>query len=362
MTATLRVVLDQAVAATDDDLRSASVDLARALVATTPKGAEVAAIVPADAGDVGSDIPGLAHVDRVPLKRAQMAAAASVGVVPGVGGGMIHSPTLLAPLVRHDRVHDHDQTVVTLWSLEPWTHPERLSRGSVAWHRAMLKRAVKHADAVVVPTHAMARELAERTKLGGRVRVISGAVAPVVPRGAGPGVGSEIVIDAARASADELETALHAVAGITEATVTLLAADGEAEAGDPMLEVASAAGMPEHRVRLAAPGYEGRAAAIAGAGAFVDLSAGLSFPWRMLEALAAGIPVVAASSAQNAEVLADAGQLVAVDGVDPLVSTLRRILGDTELATRLKVLSLDRAKAFSWDDTAQRVWQLHADL
>ena len=361
MTATLRVVLDQAVAATDEDLRSASVELTRALVAATPKGAEVAAIVPADAGDVGSSIPGLARVDRVPLKRAQLAEACSMGVVPGIGGGMIHSPTLLAPLLRHDRVHDHDQTVVTLWSLEPWTHPERLSRGSVAWHRAMLKRAVKHADAVVVPTHAMARELAERTKLGGRVRVISGAVPRMPAPDARAGGDPEVVIDAARASADELETALHAVAGITEATVTLLAGGADDET-EQMLEVASAAGVPEHRVRVAAPGRDERAATLAGATAFVDLSAGLSFPWRMLEALAAGVPVVAASSAQNAEVLADAGQLVAVDGIEPVASTLNRILADAELATRLRVLSLDRAKAFSWDDTAQRVWQLHAEL
>jgi hypothetical protein len=30
---------------------------------------------------------------------------------------MIHSPTSLAPLVKHDRVHDNDQTVVTMWDL-----------------------------------------------------------------------------------------------------------------------------------------------------------------------------------------------------------------------------------------------------
>jgi hypothetical protein len=67
----------------------------------------------------------------------------------------------LAPLVKHDRVHDNDQTVVTMWDLSAWERAGEMPRTAVTWHRAMLKRAVKHADAVVVPTHAMAHHLAE---------------------------------------------------------------------------------------------------------------------------------------------------------------------------------------------------------
>ena len=35
---------------------------------------------------------------------------------------------------------------------------------------------------------------------------------------------------------------------------------------------------------------------------------------------------------------------------------------DAELRSRLGVLASDRARAFSWRDSAERVWQLHADL
>ncbi len=82
---------------------------------------------------------------------------------------------MLAPLAKHDRLHDHDQTVVTIWDLAPWRTPSELPRSVVAWHRAMLKRAVKHADAVVVPTHAMAQRLAEHARINDRLRVIAGA-------------------------------------------------------------------------------------------------------------------------------------------------------------------------------------------
>ena len=86
---------------------------------------------------------------------------------------MIHSPSLVAPLVKHDRVHDHDQTVVTVWDLSPWDAPATLSKQRVLRERAMLKRAAKHADAVVVPTHAHAERLAQLAKFGGRIRVDS---------------------------------------------------------------------------------------------------------------------------------------------------------------------------------------------
>ena len=77
--------------------------------------------------------------------------------------------------MRHDRVHNHDQTVVTVWDLRPWEAPAELPRAVVAWHKAMLKRAVKHADAVVAPTHALAQRLIEVAPLGDRIRVIAGA-------------------------------------------------------------------------------------------------------------------------------------------------------------------------------------------
>ena len=181
MTALLRVVLDQVVAPTSADLSMASRELGRALVKTAPKGCAVEGIVPAVAdvaGVVEGAVPGLASLSRMALPRRELAAAWQLGVAPGVGGGMIHSPTLLAPLVKHDRVHDHDQTVVTLWDLDAWERPAELARPSVTWHKAMLKRAARFADAVVVPTHALASRVAELGAFGDRIRVIAGA-APV---------------------------------------------------------------------------------------------------------------------------------------------------------------------------------------
>ena len=91
-----------------------------------------------------SEVPGARRRRGAPRSpRRELAAALQLGVGTGIGGGMIHSPSLFAPLVRHDRVHDNDQTVVTVWDLRPWEAPDELPRAAVAWHRAMLKRAVE---------------------------------------------------------------------------------------------------------------------------------------------------------------------------------------------------------------------------
>ena len=168
MVATLRVMLDQLVTRTEPDLAEASGQLAHALVLGAPAGCEVEAILPAGGDPSLAAVPGISGVRRTALPRRELATALQLGVGTGIGGGMIHSPSLFAPLVRHDRVHDNDQTVVTVWDLRPWEAPDELPRAYVAWHRGMLKRAAKHADAVVVPTHEHAVRLADLARLGDR--------------------------------------------------------------------------------------------------------------------------------------------------------------------------------------------------
>jgi glycosyltransferase involved in cell wall biosynthesis len=242
------------------------------------------------------DIAGLAGVRRTALARRELAAALQLGVATGIGAGMIHSPTLFAPLVRHDRVHDNDQTVVTIWDLAPWDAPGERPKSVVAWHRAMLKRAVKHADAVVVPTHAMAVRLAGFAKLGERIRVIAGAAptrfAPPVDevgRRRAMDLPEGFVLLAGRAApTDALGLGLSAVghAGIDLPVVVIGAGDGEEPA---IADLAAAAGIPERNVHISGA-LEGpdRAAVFGGAVTFVAPARRSALPGRVLEALALG--------------------------------------------------------------------------
>lgn len=120
MGALLRVVLDQTTQVRDADQASASMDLTRGLIATAPSGCTVEAIVPAGGA---ADLAGLSGTRVLPLARRELAGSWQLGIVPGVGGGLIHAPTMMAPLVKHDRLHDDDQVAITVWDLHAWEAP-----------------------------------------------------------------------------------------------------------------------------------------------------------------------------------------------------------------------------------------------
>ncbi|MBW9111876.1 glycosyltransferase [Microbacterium ureisolvens] len=376
MVATLRVMLDQLVAPTEPELVEASRELARALVLGAPSGCEVEAIAPAGGVEGALDaVPGLAAVRRTALPRRELAAALQLGVGTGIGGGMIHSPSLFAPLVRHDRVHDHDQTVVTVWDLRPWESPSELPRAVGAWHKAMLKRAVKHADAVVVPTHSLAARLLEiAPALRDRVRVIAGAsplgfAVPTdeVGRRRSLGVPEGYVLLAGNPLASEgLDAGLAAVVA-SGVDLPVVVIDVEVGHEPAVADLASAAGLPERALHVRGVlSPEDRAAVFGAAVAFVAPSRRAAFPWRVVDALTLGVPVVAAASAVHDEVVFDGGALVPATGAselsDGLGAALSAGVGSTAAAERLGVLAGDRGRAFSWREAADKVWALHAEL
>jgi len=375
MTATLRVILDQLVAPTDAALAEASRDLARALVIASPSGCEVEVVVPSGPSrDIEAEVPGVASIQRSGLPRRELAAALQLGIPTGISGGMVHSPTMFAPLVKHDRVHDHDQTVITVWDLRAWEHPGELPRAEAGWQRAMLKRAVKHADAVVVPTHSMGERLAAAAALGDRIRVIAGAAptgfaVPTDEVGRRRELGlpeGYVLLAGGAAESDGLDDGFAAVARsqLQVPVVVIDAGDGE----EPILaDRAAAAGLPERllHVRGTLQAHD-RAAVFGAALALVAPSRRMAFPWRVLEGLALGVPVVAAGTDVHREVVVDGGALVEADAsgsfADGLAAALAEALASTATAERFAVLASDRGRAFSWRGAADRVWQLHADL
>ncbi len=341
----------------DPDQAAAALDLAAGLVATAPSGCTVDAIVPAGATVA---VPGVGDVRTLGFGRRELAASWQLGIAPGVGGGLIHSPSLLAPLVRHDRVHDNNQTTVTLWDLRAWDAPEQLSKGAVAWQRGMLRRAVRHADAVVVPSHAVAQRLSELAKLGDRVRVIAGAPprgfrapADAADRRATLSLPDEYVV-----LTGSLDTVSDAFRGALAAGLDAVIVDASEGAEPRFADAASAVGLPERRAHVrGALSPEDRAAVLAGASAYVTTDAVAGWPWRAVEAMALGIPVVAVDTGSHRDVIADGGLLVPGGEIAEAVAEATGVAAD-----RLRVLAADRSRAFSWASSAERLWGLHADL
>lgn len=361
---TLRVIADDMLSGRGPLARYAE-ELTRAIIRVAPRGTDVAAIVAAspepEYARVRELLPGLRELHPSALARRELAAAWQHGFTALPGSGMVHATSLLAPLRRHDRSASIDeQTVVTIHDALAWTHPELLPSRLVSWTKAMGRRAEKHADAVVVPTHATAAALEEHLGFGGRVRVIgaaptSGLAVPedAAARRAAHGLPDRYVAAVVDGDVRNGFAGLAAAAPALGVPVVLLAAEGDAAAidGADALTVVEDADTAD------------RLAVLAGAAAYVQPSVADGPAGALLDALALGLPVVARELPAIAELTADAGILVPADADDAtLVDAVRGLLEDATAAEHAGVAASDRAKAFTWRDAAEKVWQLHADL
>jgi glycosyltransferase involved in cell wall biosynthesis len=239
----------------------------------------------------------------------------------------------------------------------------------------------------VVPSHAVANQLLDIVDLGGRVRVIGPAVGtglrlPSGSLSAGSPAAEEIL--AGRAAALGLPDQYILSAGSPEprkAITSLITALGLPGAPDlPLivlgpeswggLDVASAAdeaGLAPGRVRtMAGLGDEDLAVVMSRASLFVFPSLEEGFGLPIIQAFHFGTPVVHSDAPALLEAGGDAGVVVPREDAngypERLAEAMTRVLTDTALAARLRIIGSDRARAFSWTDSAERVWQLHADL
>lgn len=355
---TLRVIVDDILTPGGGPLARYAEHLTRALTETAPRGSDVAGVVAASPDDdyarLRDALPRLKTLHKSALARRELQAAWQHGFTVLPGSGMVHAPGLLAPLRRHDRtVSLDDQTVVTIHDALAWTHPELLPSRTVSWTKAMGRRAQKHADAVVVPTHALAAELDEHLQLGGRVRVIG--TAPTLPEGPHTttrDLPERYVVAVAEGDGRNGFSVLAEAASRLDVPVVLLAraVDATTIEGVDKLTVIEDADPAE------------RAGIVAGAAVYVQPSLAAGPAGTLLDAMALGRPVVATDLPAVAEVLAGAGELVPADDAGVLADTVRALLDDASAAERAGVAADDRAKAFTWRDAAEKVWQLHADL
>lgn len=377
---TLRVIIDDILAPGSAGVGRYAEELTRELIRTAPRGSTVSGIVSAspepDYVELEQRLPGRRGLYKSPLARRELAAAWQHGFTRLPGSGMVHATSLLAPLHRHDRHADPGaQTVVTIHDAIAWTRPELLSPRYASWCRGMAKRAERYADAIVVPTHAVADELGDHLQLGGRVRVIGGApasdLAPVpdaAARRRAHGMPDDYLLTISGWEPRKgLEPLIRGLADAGTGGIPLIIV-GAGSAVEPELrEVAKDAGVDPERVRSCdrlSP--EDLAAIIAGATVVVQPGLEEGFGLAMLDAFAFGRPVVHSDSPALVEVAAEAGQVVARD--DPegyparLGEAIAGLLADPKLRDELGTAAGDRAGAFSWRDSAEKVWQLHADL
>ncbi|MGY6497613.1 MAG: glycosyltransferase [Microcella sp.] len=375
----LRVVLDGVSAEPATGVGLHALELTRSLIETAPRGCEVRGFTPSlpdsEYEVISERLPGLSTLDKSALDRRQLAAAWQHGFSRLPGSGPVHAPSLVAPLYRHDRIDDpNEQVIVTIHDTAAWSHPEVLTSRGVAWHRAMVRRAHKYADAVVVPTHSVADELADILSFGDRIRVIPGAVGrafelpdddDAVARRLG--LPSDFV--ALTGVLDErsgLSTVIDALSlpDAPELPLVVFTDAGSATALDAA--IADSAVRRNRIIVLDKLDAQERAVVLDRALIAIAPLLADSFVTAALEAMTLATPLVHTDQPALRETVGDAGLLVEsttiADLAEGLAARLAELASDTEAMTVLGLAGQDRARAFTWRDAAEKTWQLHADL
>jgi glycosyltransferase involved in cell wall biosynthesis len=254
--------------------------------------------------------------DRRWVQRVLPRRAAAAGV------DVLHHP--LPALARRCPVPQ----VVTVHDLAFATRPEAFDRRFAAWARRAHRAAALGAAALVCPSEATAAAVRERWGVPAeRIFVAHHGPGQALPPTA-PGPPRHV---------------LYVGDAEPRKNLALLHAAMERFTALP-LRVAGRAGEPVDPAGLAA--------LYAGALALVHPSVEEGFGLTPLEAMAAGVPVVAARCAAVEEVCGDAA--LYVDAHDPaaLADRLERLLGAPELRSEHVARGRRRAARFSWEASA----------
>jgi glycosyltransferase involved in cell wall biosynthesis len=364
----LVVLLEQLLAPVPGGTGRYSRELAAALAATAPAGWTVGSAVARHADPSPAIIPGVEGPHLLPLPRQALVAAWDRGVPLWPGGDAVHAPTPLAP----PGPSRGRELVVTVHDTVPWTHPEGLTRRGAGWHRRMIGRAARRADALVVPTAAVADDLPRHVTCQVRVHVVGEGITAAVTRlpQDPSGIATQLHLPPRyvlavgtiepRKGIDTLLAAL-AAPNAPDLPVVLVGQPGWGRVEPAAL--ARQFGLDPARVHMLGRINDRDLAVVLHCAAVLaapSLAEGFGLP--VLEAMAAGVPVVHSDAPALVEVAGGAGVVVQRNDPAALAAALRAVLSDPGKAQAMIAAGRCRAEQFSWHRTARRVWAVHLEL
>ncbi len=139
---------------------------------------------------------------------------------------------------------------------------------------------------------------------------------------------------------------------------------GKPESGQPEIERLVRVAQQQDK-NIITPGFvsdEDLSAIYSAASVYVHPSLYEGFGIMILEAMAAGVPVVTSNVSSLPEVVGDAGLLVDPKNPSDIAQKIEQILSDPEQALRLKNKGLERVKQYSWRKMAEQTLAVYQEV
>ena len=251
------------------------------------------------------------------------------------------------------------RTVVTCFDLIPACFPEYLSGAGRApealAYRHFLRR-LRQARLVLAPSHETADDLRRLARVDpGRIRVIPLAAPPSPPPVGAPPPGPYVLVTGAIEPHKNAALAVEAIGRAAPGVRLLMAGPWSARRAQRLRERAERAGARE-RVAWLGLVDGGRLAALrAGAAAVLVPSRKEGFGLPVLEAMRAGVPVLASDTPALREVGGAAARYLPSDDPSAWAAAIDALAGDAAERARWGALGRARAAEFSWGATARAV-------
>lgn len=258
--------------------------------------------------------------------------------------------------------------VATVHDLLPLTMPEMFNRRGVKLMTRGLARIREEAAVVMVPTRTGVGDFEAQGFDRGRLRVVPlgvdevpapapGAVEEAMARhGLEPPYVLFVGTAEPRKGLDVLVEAMDRIAR-TELTLALAGPEGWGDDVEPAL-----AGLGDRVRRLGFVPSADLPLLRRGAGACCSPSRAEGFGLPVLEAMAAGAPVVTTEGTPMAEFAEGVARLVPVGDATALAEGLCDVLDDRDLAEEMRRSGVLRAADYSWERTADAVIAVYAEV
>jgi alpha-1,3-rhamnosyl/mannosyltransferase len=340
--------------------------LARALAGNGHSGYCVASPVESPAPVAWPGVP--YHPLPWPRRQVQLAWSLGGGPLLERGLGDLDLVHLLHPFPP---VRSRAPLVVTIPDLTPLDYPSWFSARDRLLYRRSVELAVDRAQHIVAYSEAVAAAIRDRWR-------IDAARVTAIPLAAGDGLGSRPSDDdvarvctrhgltagsyvlhiGALVIRKNLPMLVRAAARLPR-TVTLVLAGPHGNAARNVAREAERHGVSD-RVRLVGHVDDGELTALlAGAALLAHPSHYEGFGLTLLEAMCAGVPVVAARTGAQPEVVGSAGLLLAPTDVTGWADAMLRLIESREERERLAAAGRARAATFTWSRVADATAGVH---